>query len=66
MVATAVAGTVDTPGSLTIFLRSPHHPQAARVDDLTQLLLDAQQGDQPALAAFIGRTHPQVWRLCAP
>jgi RNA polymerase sigma-70 factor (ECF subfamily) len=35
------------------------------MDELTRLLLAAQQGDRPALAAFIRRSQPEVWRLCA-
>ncbi len=35
------------------------------VDDLTRLALAAQDGDQIALAAFVRKTQPEVWRLCA-
>ena len=35
------------------------------MDDLSRLLLDAAAGDQAALAAFVGRAQPEVWRLCA-
>lgn len=31
---------------------------------LTQLALDARDGDRVALAAFIRRTQAEVWRLC--
>jgi RNA polymerase sigma-70 factor (ECF subfamily) len=34
------------------------------MDDLTRLALDAGRGDQVALAAFVRRTQPEVWRLC--
>lgn len=35
------------------------------MDDLTRLALAAQQGDRVALAAWIRRTQPDVWRLRA-
>jgi RNA polymerase sigma-70 factor (ECF subfamily) len=35
------------------------------VDDLTDLLLAARDGDEVCLAAWIRRTYPEVWRLCA-
>jgi RNA polymerase sigma-70 factor (ECF subfamily) len=35
------------------------------VDELTRLLLDAQQGDRLALAAAIRLSQPDVWRLAA-
>jgi RNA polymerase sigma-70 factor (ECF subfamily) len=35
------------------------------VDELTQLALAAQSGDEPALTALVRRTQPDVWRLCA-
>jgi RNA polymerase sigma-70 factor (ECF subfamily) len=35
------------------------------VDDLTQLALAAQQGDDRALAALIRATQGDVWRVCA-
>ena len=34
------------------------------MDELTRLALDAGRGDQLALAAFVRRTQPEVWRLC--
>src|SRR5215218_4061089 len=35
------------------------------MDELTRLLHAAQGGDRLALAGFIRRSHPEVWRLCA-
>lgn len=35
------------------------------MDDLTRLALAAQEGDRVALASWIRRTQPDVWRLCA-
>lgn len=35
------------------------------MDDLTDLLLAARDGDEMCLAAWIRRTYPEVWRLCA-
>lgn len=35
------------------------------MDDLTGLALSAGTGDRVALAAFVRRTQPEVWRLCA-
>lgn len=35
------------------------------VDELTRLARDAGRGDRVALAAFVRRTQPEVWRLCA-
>lgn len=35
------------------------------VDEVTRLLLDARDGDRIALAAFVRRTQPDVWRLAA-
>jgi RNA polymerase sigma-70 factor (ECF subfamily) len=35
------------------------------MDDLTRLALAARDGDRAALAAFIRRAQPDVWRLCA-
>jgi RNA polymerase sigma-70 factor (ECF subfamily) len=35
------------------------------VDELTRLLLDAQQGDRLALGAAIRLSQPDVWRLAA-
>ena len=35
------------------------------MDELTRLLHAAQAGDRFALAAFIRRSQPEVWRLCA-
>jgi len=34
------------------------------MDELTHLALDAGRGNQAALAAFVRRTQPEVWRLC--
>ena len=34
------------------------------MDELTELLLAARDGDRIALAAVIRRTQPEVWRLC--
>ncbi len=39
--------------------------QTAGVDDLTGLAVAAAEGDQVARAAFVRRTQPEVWRLCA-
>lgn len=35
------------------------------MDDLTRLLTAAQDGDRVALAAWVRRSQPEVWRLCA-
>jgi RNA polymerase sigma-70 factor (ECF subfamily) len=35
------------------------------VDDLTQMALAAAGGDRAAVAAFVRRTQPEVWRVCA-
>lgn len=35
------------------------------MDDLTELALAAGDGDRIALAAFVRRTQPEVWRVCA-
>lgn len=35
------------------------------VDDLTRLALAAGRGDRDALASFVRRAQPDVWRLCA-
>lgn len=34
------------------------------MDELTRLALDAGAGDRAALATFVRRTQPEVWRLC--
>jgi RNA polymerase sigma-70 factor (ECF subfamily) len=34
------------------------------MDELTELLIAAREGDQVALAAFVRRTSPEVWRMC--
>jgi RNA polymerase sigma-70 factor (ECF subfamily) len=34
------------------------------MDELTRLALSAGDGDRFALAAFVRRTQPEVWRLC--
>jgi RNA polymerase sigma-70 factor (ECF subfamily) len=39
--------------------------QTSPVDDLTALALAAADGDRVALAAFVRRTQPEVWRVCA-
>jgi RNA polymerase sigma-70 factor (ECF subfamily) len=39
--------------------------QTRRVDELTDLALDAAAGDRAALSAFVRRTQPEVWRVCA-
>jgi RNA polymerase sigma-70 factor (ECF subfamily) len=36
-----------------------------RIDELTELLLAAQDGDRVALSAWIRRSQGEVWRLCA-
>lgn len=35
------------------------------MDELTQLLVEARDGDEIALAAFIRRSQPEIWRFCA-
>ena len=35
------------------------------LDELTQMALAAASGDRAAVAAFVRRTQPEVWRLCA-
>jgi RNA polymerase sigma-70 factor (ECF subfamily) len=35
------------------------------VDDLTQMALAAATGERAAVAAFVRRTQPEVWRVCA-
>jgi RNA polymerase sigma-70 factor (ECF subfamily) len=35
------------------------------VDDLTRLALAAGTGDRVATTAFVRRTQPEVWRICA-
>jgi RNA polymerase sigma-70 factor (ECF subfamily) len=37
----------------------------AGVDDLTALARAAAQGDRVATTAFVRRTQPEVWRVCA-
>jgi RNA polymerase sigma-70 factor (ECF subfamily) len=37
----------------------------AGIDELTELLLAAQDGDRLALSAWIRRSQGEVWRLCA-
>jgi RNA polymerase sigma-70 factor (ECF subfamily) len=39
--------------------------QTLLVDDLTRLALAAGGGDRVAVTAFVRRTQPEVWRLCA-
>ena len=34
------------------------------MDELTRLAIEAGRGDRIALAAFVRRTQPEVWRLC--
>ncbi len=35
------------------------------MDDLTELALAAARGDRVAMTAFVRRTQPEVWRVCA-
>lgn len=35
------------------------------MDELTQMALAAAGGDRVALTAFVRRTQPEVWRVCA-
>ena len=35
------------------------------MDDLTRMALAAAEGDRVAVTAFVRRTQPEVWRLCA-
>jgi RNA polymerase sigma-70 factor (ECF subfamily) len=35
------------------------------VDELTQMALAAATGERAAVAAFVRRTQPEVWRVCA-
>jgi RNA polymerase sigma-70 factor (ECF subfamily) len=35
------------------------------VDELTHMALAAAGGDRAAVAAFVRRTQPEVWRVCA-
>ena len=35
------------------------------MDELTRLALAARDGDRDALAAFVRRSQPDVWRFCA-
>ena len=39
--------------------------QTGGVDELTRLAIAAGAGDRVAMAAFVRRTQPEVWRLCA-
>lgn len=39
--------------------------QNAAVDDLTALAVAAAAGDRVAMTAFVRRTQPEVWRVCA-
>jgi RNA polymerase sigma-70 factor (ECF subfamily) len=39
--------------------------QTRRVDDLTALARAAADGDPVATTAFVRRTQPEVWRVCA-
>jgi RNA polymerase sigma-70 factor (ECF subfamily) len=39
--------------------------QTQNVDELTRLALSAADGDRLALTAFVRRTQPEVWRVCA-
>ncbi len=39
--------------------------QTRRVDELTQLAVAAGAGDGTATTAFVRRTQPEVWRVCA-
>jgi RNA polymerase sigma-70 factor (ECF subfamily) len=42
----------------------PAH-QTGGVDELTRMALAAASGDRAAVAAFVRRTQPEVWRVCA-
>jgi RNA polymerase sigma-70 factor (ECF subfamily) len=42
----------------------PGH-QTGGVDELTRMALAAASGDRAAVAAFVRRTQPEVWRVCA-
>ncbi|HEY5272412.1 MAG TPA: sigma-70 family RNA polymerase sigma factor [Acidimicrobiales bacterium] len=35
------------------------------MDELSRLLIKARDGDRRALAAFVRRTQPAIWRFCA-
>jgi RNA polymerase sigma-70 factor, ECF subfamily len=35
------------------------------VDELSSLLIRAREGDESALAEFVGAMHPPIWRFCA-
>jgi RNA polymerase sigma-70 factor (ECF subfamily) len=39
--------------------------QTFPVDDLTRMALAAAGGDRVAVTAFVRRTQPEVWRVCA-
>ena len=39
--------------------------QTRGVDDLTALARAAAEGDRVATTAFVRRTQPEVWRVCA-
>ena len=39
--------------------------QTGGVDELTRLAIEAGAGDRVAMPAFVRRTQPEVWRLCA-
>lgn len=39
--------------------------QTGIVDELTRLAMAAGAGDRVAMTAFVRRTQPEVWRLCA-
>src|SRR5690606_33892343 len=39
--------------------------QTGGVDELTRLAMAAGAGDRVAMTAFVRRTQPEVWRLCA-
>ena len=46
-------------------LASSSAPTVTQMDDLTELLLRARDGDRLALGTFIRRTQSEVWRLTA-
>jgi RNA polymerase sigma-70 factor (ECF subfamily) len=39
--------------------------QTFLVDELTRMALAAATGDRPAITAFVRRSQPEVWRVCA-
>ena len=58
------------PNSPVLSFRSSRRPESfpngrTGIDELTELLLAAQDGDRFALSAWIKRSQGEVWRLCA-